>query len=358
MVLSATSCGEKDNVNTNTYTLTGKIILNNLPEKDVEVSVDGKLNWKTLTDSNGNFELNNVSEGEHRLDIYKSFDNGVYSQKSEEIAVYENTDFASVLLPSPLTLSPAFNITSNEIGLKWSKANPEDFYEYKLYRKEDEGIDENTGELIYVGTSINDTIHTDTDLFPEKEYYYRVFLRNQFGNLGGSNIVSGTTLQEELIPDGSFELIDSNTNYWNIERNSIINKVTDSIAKIGNSCLYNKNPLSYVDGQINTMTVMELKTPIGIETNRNYEISGWMRAMGEQGDLLQSVWIMVFQGNSTVSIVDMGINSNVSQNFIIGDTGWVYKSKIFSVTNNTPVRIEILMPFQHVWIDGLKLTPL
>jgi len=73
------------------------------------------------------------------------------------------------------------------------------FYEYKIYRHYHTGLDENTGTLIHVSTSADDTIFNDigTDLeyglTPATTYYYRVYINNNFGRLGGSNIIGVTT---------------------------------------------------------------------------------------------------------------------------------------------------------------------
>ena len=66
-------------------------------------------------------------------------------------------------------------------------------------------MDETTGTLIYVATAITDTSFVDTDLFESTTYYYRVYVMNEFGRLGGSNINSAKTLFRNLIMNGDFE---------------------------------------------------------------------------------------------------------------------------------------------------------
>ena len=93
----------------------------------------------------------------------------------------------------------------NILTLNWSSSLDEEFREYKIYRKDDAGLDENTGELIYVSTEIQDTTFIDDSFNMGLEYFYRVYTLSAFGKLGGSNIVSATTPQPTLVENGDFE---------------------------------------------------------------------------------------------------------------------------------------------------------
>jgi len=74
-------------------------------------------------------------------------------------------------------------------------------------------LDETTGTLIHVATSIADTVFQVDDLQPLSTYYFRVFVLNQFGLLGGSNIVSAKTANLEIVQNGDFEILDAATDF-------------------------------------------------------------------------------------------------------------------------------------------------
>lgn len=95
------------------------------------------------------------------------------------------------MLPDPVTLNDSDiqrNVVSNEVTLSWNKYQGTDFREYKLYQHSSSGLDETTGELLHVATTANDMLFATT-LPHSSETYFRVFVRDNFGLLGGSNIV-------------------------------------------------------------------------------------------------------------------------------------------------------------------------
>ena len=59
----------------------------------------------------------------------------------------------------------------NKLTLHWSSSLDEEFREYKIYRKDDAGLDENTGKLIYVSTEIQDTTFIDNSFNMGLEYF-------------------------------------------------------------------------------------------------------------------------------------------------------------------------------------------
>jgi len=67
-------------------------------------------------------------------------------------------------------------------------SDADDFREYKLYRHSTSGFDESTGELLHISTFRNDTSFTDS-IPHSSTYYYRLYQMNEYGRLGGSNIV-------------------------------------------------------------------------------------------------------------------------------------------------------------------------
>jgi hypothetical protein len=299
--------------------------------------------------------ISGVSLGDHTLELFKQYDGDIYSQKTVEIQVNQNVNLDVLTLPSPLILELPNTVTENSIQLQWSMADAADFYEYKVYVHDNQGLDELTGELVYVGTSISDVVFEHTDLLSDKEYFYRVFLRDQFGQIGGSNIVSATTLEGVLIRDGGFEIPNSNTLHWDI-RDSLLNEVTTQTSAEGTSCFYNQ--LALLDNNFVPATSMETTYLINVEAGRTYNLSAFARVQGEHTEGTTNVWVYIKQGNTGIVFMDFDFESNNSNGIgYIEDTGWVQRSKVFQVNSNIPVRIHMATGFQNTWIDGLTLEP-
>lgn len=107
------------------------------------------------------------------------------------------------MLPDPVVLNePEIerSLESNEVSLSWNKYQAADFREYKLYKHSSSGLDETTGELLHVATSANDTLFTTT-VPHSSETFFRVFVRDDFGLLGGSNISNVTMGVYESNPE-------------------------------------------------------------------------------------------------------------------------------------------------------------
>jgi hypothetical protein len=353
------SCDEK-NLQSNNLTVTGVVISNNHPIEGANISIDSIHNWSAISSADGSFQINNVPSGKHSMYISEGDKSNSFTQKEYEIYVDEsNTDLEYLLLPNPVILNEPSNVGFTSLELAWNKTDASDFYEYKLYRHNSPGLDENTGELIYVSTNSEDTTFTDGDLISSTDYYYRVFVMNQFGRLGGSNIVNSKTLTGNLIPSGSFEDLTNFENNWSLNntQGTLTTTIIDSLYKVGFGCLYNKNDSAYVNGNSNTYTDIMLKTPINIGIDKNYEISCWFKAYGQQGTN-GSVWVVVKQGNDYITRLDLGIEANgFGGDWGVNDTGWVFKTKSFYVTKDEPISIYIVMPIEHVWIDELKILP-
>jgi hypothetical protein len=181
--------------------------------ENVKVVIDNKINWATTTDNNGYFIIQNVSTGNHMMIISKENENGSFSERSNAIAVYSDIKLDSLKLPNPVYMYEPAEITEKSVLLKWSPSQATDFREYKIYRHNTSGLDETTGTLAHVSTSITDTVFTDENLNPLQAYFYRVYVMNEYGRLGGSNIVQATTGNFNVVENGSFELINSNTQF-------------------------------------------------------------------------------------------------------------------------------------------------
>lgn len=183
---------------------------------DAQVSLDKLQNYSTITDETGSFEISKVPKGNYKLTIYKNLPEGNFTEINKNVAVNDDLTLSELLLPKAVFLYPLTNVTSSSMEISWSPTDAADFREYKIYRHTTPGLDETTGLLIYVSTSVRDTTFNDTELFESTTYYYRVYVMNEFGRLGGSNISSTKTLNKNLFRNGDFESFDSSNRpeYW------------------------------------------------------------------------------------------------------------------------------------------------
>ncbi len=249
VIIFIVSCNEKStNPESNLFKVAGKVIYKNKPVENATISLNELQNYTTQSDVNGNFQITNVPKASYNLKVQKIFENGSYLSKSSTLEVNNDIYLDALRLPTGVTLYEAKNVTASEASISWSPTDANDFREYKLFRHVSSGIDENTGTLVHVSTSIVDTIFKDSKLEPLKDYYYRVYTMNEYGKLGGSNICKLTTQNNNLIQNGDFEEvgIDSLPTTWDFRSNKDIFKIIiGNQAHSGNNYLL-INPTRYV----------------------------------------------------------------------------------------------------------------
>ena len=208
IILPMLSCSDKISDPVTEFTVRGKVLYNNSALVNANVSLDKTANYSANTDTEGNFEISNVPKGTYEMKISKNLSEGNFTEINQNVAVTGDLNLSELQLPKAVYLYQPSNITSSSVGVFWSPTDAIDFREYKIYRHDTPGLDETTGTLVYVATSINDTSFVDTELFESTTYYYRVYVMNDFGRLGGSNIASSKTLIKNLIKNGDFESYD------------------------------------------------------------------------------------------------------------------------------------------------------
>ena len=303
------------------YTVSGNLFIQNKPEKDIEVSIDGLLNLTTYTDQEGYFRISDVTQGEHNILMNKQFENGSSISKSSQIEVNADVYLESLKLPKPVFMFTPINITSETVSLRWSKTDAIDFREYKLYRHHSSGLDENTGELIHISTSISDTTFTDDNLVEMTTYFYRIYMMNEYGKLGGSNIVSCTTMEKNLIKNGDFELVENGLpTDWNL-RNDVFKPVKSDSAQSGQYYLFGDATKYIYDLSWGSL---EQRIPYTeLESGIQYQLSFWY-------------YIEDFAGNSALMV-----QFNPEQEMFIRDqidgpssTDWKYFLVNFTAPQN------------------------
>ena len=244
LTIAMTGC-KKDNVveSQSGFTVKGDIVQNNTPLAKASVSIDDKANYSTETDTNGHFEITGVPQGTHSISYSKLSDDGSFVQRTSSIDVTQDVILNSLRLPIAVLLSKLDSVTSSSVYVHWNKSDATDFREYKLFRNTSPGLDENTGTLVYVGTALNDTSFVETDLDMFTNYYYRVYVMNDYGKLGGSNIVNATTVNENIIMNGDFETVgnDSIPDGWYTDK-TFASAIRSQRSKSGNYAMYIKVP--------------------------------------------------------------------------------------------------------------------
>ncbi len=114
--------------------------------------------------------------------------------------------------PPPVTLAqPGWtDVTSRAVRLRWTASTIPDFKDYRLYRKTSPNVD-TLSTLVATITTIgaDSVVYTDRDpsLVHGTRYYYKVFVRDAFGAVAGSNEVNAVidswpTEQTLIIPTG------------------------------------------------------------------------------------------------------------------------------------------------------------
>jgi hypothetical protein len=289
--LAFNACQEKVTDVVNSFSVSGTIFQNNTPLTGATVALDQMYNYTTYTDQYGYFMITGVPEGDHDLSIIKTYDDGSFTEKSAQITVVQDLILDEIRLPNAVILYPADSITATSVKINWAPSNATDFREYKIYRHTTSGLDENTGTLVHVSTIKTDTVFTDRQLEALQDYYYRVYVMNEFGRLGGSNLISFRTLNNNIVHNGDFENFYSSSNLpvdWDIETSYSINPFT---LVSGNAASGQKSlQLKITDGLHNTHRFSQFISPADFSPGERYELSFYMK----HDSLIKPPRIMVF----------------------------------------------------------------
>jgi Carboxypeptidase regulatory-like domain/Carbohydrate binding domain/Fibronectin type III domain len=260
------------------YSVSGKVYNDGQPLPNATISLDKKENYTSQTNSAGEFTIKGVPKGDYSLYVEKTNTDGSFISKTSSITVSNDLYLESILLPKGVTISIPTNITANSFHLTWTSTNANDFREYKLFRATSSGLDETTGTLVHVSTAIGDTEFTDNNLNPLTDYYYRVYIMNDYGRLGGSNIVTSLTLNKNIILNGSLEEISSNfPANWMTFQDMPVNFVVDNeVAQEGNKSIrVDLNPEDH--GSNFGWLFYQIINPSEFEQGKSYKISFWCK---------------------------------------------------------------------------------
>jgi hypothetical protein len=351
--------GCKDNAaeTLNSYSVQGTVITNGAPVHNATVSLNKRGDLTTATDSSGHFSLKSVPEGNYSLTVEKASTDGSFQSKTTNVSVTNDLSIKDLILPKGVKIQSPSEITANSSVLTWSPTDANDFREYKLYRHTSSGLDEKTGTLVHVATSIADTVFKDEQLSPLTKYYYRVYVMNDFGQLGGSNIVSGTTPNINLIPDGGFEDSSAFSNNWTVSDVTGISSkvsVTKNVKFSGNRALYftggNRDTVPYAGVRF-TLTSSRY---FPVVANTVYEISCMVKINGRRSNVDDGA-ISVYQGASLIKVLYIdGIPSG--QNGLV-TIDWTKFTVTFIAPSSTPIQVVVSESNESLWMDDLMIQP-
>lgn len=339
-------------------TVSGTVFYNSEPITNATVRLSNINRYETtlITNEDGYFEFQNVPNGEYELRYTKTFENGCFVERSDEINVVENCNFDNLLLPDAVSMYEPTDVTFESLSLSWSSSTALDFREYKIYRGLTSGLDETTGLLIHVSTTTNDTTFINHDLNPLETYYYRVYVMNDYGRLGGSNIVSSTTLNMNVIINGDFEIINIYNNFpenWQIWNNETMFTL-DSLTIFSGNYSINVN---YEDNYPPHNPIYQDIDPALLIEGHRYELSFWLKIE----HLSEYCWL-------AFSFHDQQWNYGFTEYFIEGtidDGDWIYYTYEFTIPLNLNAsnfqlgfygeRSQSQPDYLNGWLDLVKI---
>jgi hypothetical protein len=336
---SVIGCGQDEGART--YHVTGAIVQGGLPVPNVPVSVDDAANWTATTDVAGRFDIAGVSGGSHTMAVSTANADGSFSERRTALQVAADVNVSELVLPEPLALAPVV-LNGTAAQLSWQATDASDFREYKLYRRDSPGIDEIAGELVYVSTTRDQTTFVDRGLLVGKTYYYRVYVMNELGRLGGSNIVSTFVDAANLIPDGDFEGAGA-MSQWILDPEGAFT-VDDTAAHGGASSLH-----------LTKNTFVKLIEPITIQTDVAYDLTFYVKVHGTRTNI-DDGWINVDQGSSVAAAFTIDLTAPAGSPRG-EDVDWTQVSQAFNVTSGGAITIRLGSSVDDLWIDDLVLRP-
>ncbi len=336
-------CGE------GVYSVSGTVVVAGEPLAGAVVQLDDAFNWQTETDAAGRFYIDGVSAGEHTLFTSTQADSGAFSERRVQLVITKNVDLDDLVLPEPIELSPPV-ATTGGLLLSWEQTDAQDFREYKLYTHDSAGLDETTGELIFVATAPDQTEFLHESVDGASEYFYRVFVMNEVGRLGGSNLTSAVAPVVNLIRDGDFEASTS-LDHWSHRGSGAAALVTDVVQE-GGQALYLTSQLTQV---CCSPCVLETTYLFRLVEGTTYELSAWMKTQGVVTDLAEPE-IFVAGGGVNGAVLRHGDPSVLPGSAY--DHDWTHLSTQFVATSTGTHTLYIGGNASQVWVDDLVLIPI
>lgn len=347
------SCNKEDSPESSVFNISGRLLVNSIPTKNVTVNIDELEQYKATTDEKGHFVIENVTKGEHILNASSNEDDQSFTQRSFEIDVNADLILNNLELPNPVTVTYTLDSLTNLVTISWNKSFAEDFREYKLYSHSSSGLDENTGTLEHVATDPNDTIK-QIQLESNIDRYFRVFVMNDYGQLGGSNIIGVTSSFINLLIYGDFEDSIGFFSTWDIKWGNI--SIVDSNQYNGNYCLLLQ---SINDTATNEHGTCSFSYPqILLEQNKQYELSFWYKWKKGIAHVMYPILIAYLQDNHEIFLEIINPPGDIyNWDWIIieEDLEWTYYSIKFYPNSSSSVQFFFECNFTELYFDDIHL---
>ena len=362
VLLAVLGCSKKEE-NEGIYSVSGYLKSNGAGIENITVDIDGLEQYKTKSNAEGYFIINNVPTGSHALNTQNNNNDGSFIQKSFDILVNADLIFEELLLPNPVLIIPIeLDSLNNLATIKWNKSHAEDFREYKLYSHSTSGLDETTGTLEHVTINANDTVkEIQLDNFTER--YFRVFVLNDYGQLGGSNIEGINSINRNQLIGGDFENQSLFSEQWTIISGTV--NIIDSISFNGTHCLLMQNTITPTPFHSEVSTI---EIPIELIADKEYEVSFWYRAKGigrmDGGDDGHGLYFNYQQHELYFCQTNLAVEYGsvwegewipLGPFKALDDTGWMFYSKVFVPDDDSPARFHIGCEIEIVYFDDLRL---
>ena len=238
--------------------------------------------------------------------------------------------------------------------MTWEQSEEEDFTEYKIYSHTTSVFDENTATLLHETTNIQDT--TFEYVMPSSiTLYFRVLVMNEFGKLGGSQILGLTSVSYNHFPYGAFEDTDKFFESW-LTLGFI--SIQDSIVKEGNNALLLQ---SMIDVENVQWTSNILEPPqFYVEKNQAYELSFWYKASGLAQIEAGPINFHYTQENQT--FLQTTIGSSWPGQWIpqtpfktLNGVDWSKYTEVFYPTSDSTVQFHFEGNVDELYFDSMRL---
>jgi hypothetical protein len=341
------------------FSVRGTLAAHGQPPENSTIDIDGLAQYTTTPDAGGDFLIPNVSKGSHTLTARTEFGNGVYSVKSQDIIVNGDVIMDTLLLPNPVSIaSVELDSSTNRVTVTWNSSLASDFVEYRLYSHINSGLDEQTGSLEYSTTSVDDTVFS-IQAGSLQDMYFRVFVLNAYGQLGGSNIEHMRSQNINLLAGGDFEDAGLFGEHWDVLSGNAV--IVDTAAYEGTSCLLLQNaPLSEQE-----IALSSLEVPFQMETDVEYELSFWYRVRGRAApEHHQTLYFYYLQKNEkkieTILPYVLGLEYWTGEWINeycrdLEDSGWLHFSKRFVPDSAAPALFHMGGRIETLMLDNLEL---
>jgi hypothetical protein len=337
------------------FSVSGYLKMNDMPVSGATLIIDELEQYKATSDANGYFHIDNVSQGIHKLKAEKKYSDNTYILKSSDLDVNTDISLDNLILPNPVSIVDlTLDSTNNKVTIRWNKSLAEDFREYKLYSHNTSGLDETTGLLEHVATDPSDT-SVVLQMVTGSTLYYRVFTMNEYGQLGGSNVESISSVNINLFTGGDFEDEALFYSKWQVGNNGNGEvQIIDSISHDGNKCLLMHCLHDTILSQYGLCSIQ--RQPFLVEKNVEYEVSFWYKARGLA--MMNPLNFNYMQDNQNYFYNFIGDNwPGVYSNGvkILEGVDWTYFYGTFIPNNNTAITFYFMTSVSEIYIDNLSL---